>query len=147
MLLWPTRFHEPLEGLNSSLSQSALRVMAAKIFPDRANYTFCETFLFLSKAGFSSHNFGSRYASKSIKGSQNAHYRLVSKKNWAKKWLIRLAPRARHNWPKTRKHAPSMTTARKPQTQNEIFFLIWARRRAESAEGLNSSLAQSAGEL
>jgi len=34
---------------------------------------------------------------------------------------------------------------RKPKTK--FFFLIWARRRAESAEGLNSSLAQSAGEL
>jgi len=39
-------------------------------------------------------------------------------------------------------------TPRKSQTQNEkIFFSIWSSRLAESIEGFNSSLAQSAGEL
>jgi len=38
-------------------------------------------------------------------------------------------------------------TSRKPQIQSEKFFLISTRRLAESVEGLNSSLAQSPGEL
>jgi len=36
---------------------------------------------------------------------------------------------------------------REPQTQNENFFSISSIRLAESVEGLNSSLPQSAGEL
>jgi len=37
---------------------------------------------------------------------------------------------------------------RKPQNQNETKFCsIWTRRLVESVEGLNSSLAQSSGEL
>jgi len=38
-------------------------------------------------------------------------------------------------------------TPRNPQIQNENFFLICGLRLAESVEGLNSSLAQSPGEL
>ena len=38
-------------------------------------------------------------------------------------------------------------TQRKPHTQSKnFFFSIWTRRPAESAEGLNSSIAQSAGQ-
>jgi len=40
------------------------------------------------------HNFGSKYARKSIKGSKDAEFRLVSKKSWSNKWLIGLASRA-----------------------------------------------------
>jgi len=36
-----------------------------------ANITLCETFLFSSKPGFLSYNFGSRYASRSAKGSED----------------------------------------------------------------------------
>jgi len=45
-----------------------------------ANDTFCLTFLFLSKMGFLSHNFGSRYASKPINNSKDTDYSLVYKK-------------------------------------------------------------------
>jgi len=51
---------------------------------------------------------------------------------------------------KIRKNTPVFDAPpRKTQTQNEInfFFSIWTTRLAESVEGLNSSLAQSPGEL
>jgi len=66
-----------LEGLNSSLAQSAAELWLAKVWPQMANITFSETFLFLSKSGFFRHNFGS---SNSIKGSKDADHSLVSKK-------------------------------------------------------------------
>jgi len=43
---------------------------------------------------FLGHNFGSRHARRSIKGSIDVAYRLVSKQNLIKKRLIELAPRA-----------------------------------------------------
>jgi len=50
---------------------------------------------------------------------------------------------------KKRKNTPTCgVPPREPQTENEKrFFSISTRRLAESAEGLNSSLAQSPGEL
>jgi len=71
---------QDFEGLNSSLAQSAAELWLTRAWPEIANVTFCETFLCLSKTGFLSHNFGSRYASKSIKGSKHADQSLVSKK-------------------------------------------------------------------
>jgi len=65
-------------GLNSSLAQSTAELWLTKVWPEMANDTFCVTFLFLSKMFFS-HNFGSRYASKPIKGSKDADYNLVCK--------------------------------------------------------------------
>ena len=64
-----TRHHESLQGLNSSLAQSAAKLWLAKIGPEMANSTFCETFQFLSKTGFLTHNSASRYARMSIKSS------------------------------------------------------------------------------
>jgi len=40
------------EGLNSSLAQSAAQLWLAEFCPERANYTFFETFSVLSKTGF-----------------------------------------------------------------------------------------------
>jgi len=70
--------------LNRSLAQSAADVWLTKVWPEMANYTFCETFQFLSKTGFLSLNSGSRYAKKSIKGSKDADFGLVSKLNQVK---------------------------------------------------------------
>jgi len=81
-----TRCHESLQGLNSSLAQSAAKLQLAKVGPEVANYTFCETFRFLSKTGFLSHNSASRYARKSIKGSKDADFGLVQKKNLSQKY-------------------------------------------------------------
>jgi len=71
--------------LNSSLTQSAAELLLAKICPERANYVFCETFWILSKTGFLSHNFGSRYTSKSVKGSKDVDHSLVPKKTLSQK--------------------------------------------------------------
>ena len=54
--------------LNSSLAQSAAELWPAKVCP-----------------GFLAHNFGYRYASKSIKGSIDADFDLVFKKTLSQK--------------------------------------------------------------
>jgi len=74
-----------VEGLNSSLAQSAAKQWLAKVCPERTNYTFHETFSFLSKAEFLNHNFGSRYATKSIKSSEDSDDSLVSNKSLIQK--------------------------------------------------------------
>jgi len=115
-----------------------------------ANVTFCVTFLFLSRIGFLSHNFGYRYARRLNKGSKDADFSLVSKKNLSQKWLVGLATRARQSWPKIRKHPHLRRSHREPQTQNWkklLFFSTETKRLPESIEGLNSSLALAAGDL
>jgi len=51
----------------------------AKICPERANHTFCETFFFLLKTGYLSHCCVPRYARKQIKGFKDSDDSLVSK--------------------------------------------------------------------
>jgi len=68
-----TRF----EQLSSSI---CCRVMAGQICPERANCAFSEKFWIRRKTGFLTHNFGYRYASKSIKGSVDADFDLVFNK-------------------------------------------------------------------
>ena len=69
---------------------------------------------------FMAHNFGSRYARKSIKRSKDADHSLVSKQNWAKKRLIGLAPRAWWSWQKKRKNTHHLLCLpREPQIKNE----------------------------
>jgi len=41
-----------LEGLDSSLAQSAAQLWLAKVYPERANYTFFETLDFVKNRGF-----------------------------------------------------------------------------------------------
>jgi len=43
------RLPKPIDGLNSSMTQSAAKLWLAKIFPERTNHTFYVTFLFLLK--------------------------------------------------------------------------------------------------
>jgi len=71
--------------LNSSLAQSAAELWLAKVFPERANYAFSERFVIFPKTGFLSHNFGYRYASKSIKDSFDADFDLVYNTNLSQK--------------------------------------------------------------
>ena len=102
----------------------------------------------LSRMGFLSHNFGSRYASKPIKDSKDMDCNLVSKKSWAKKWLIELDHRARYTSPKRWKHAPLWHhPQRTPNQKQKKFSSIWTRRLADSADGLNASLTQPTGKL
>jgi len=72
------------------------------------------------------HNFGSRYARKSIKGSKDADHSVVSKKRRAKKWLIGLAPRDRYSWPKGRENIPPLWrhSHRTPNPKRNFFFSL-----------------------
>jgi len=65
---------------NSSLAQCAAEWWLTKICPKRANYAFSEKFWIRPKSGFLTHNFGYRYASKSIQGSIDADVDLVFNK-------------------------------------------------------------------
>jgi len=67
---------EGLEGLKSSLAQSA-----AQLWPKLALRGHIIPFFNFVKTGFLSHNFGSRYARKSTKGSKNADFSLDSKQD------------------------------------------------------------------
>jgi len=120
-----------------------------RVCPERANYTFYETFRILSKTGFLSCNFGSRYASKSIKGSKDADFDLVSKTTLSQKMAHWIGAQGQVKLSKNVKTSPHYDiTPRKPQIQNEKkLFSISTRRLAESVECLNISLVQSAGEL
>jgi len=71
--------------LNSSLAQSAAELWPVKVCPKRANYAFSEKFGIRPKTGFLAHNFGYRYASKSIKGSIDANFDLVFNKTFSQK--------------------------------------------------------------
>jgi len=92
------------------------------------------------------HNFGYRYASKSIQGSKDAEFDLVfnktlSQKNGSMGWGPGLA--------KISKTCLLCDVSpRNPPTKNEkSFFSILSTRLAESVDGLDSSLAKSPGEL
>jgi len=80
-----TRRHQSLQSSNSSLAQSAAELWLAKVCPKRANYAFSEKFWISSRTGFLTHNFGYRYASKSIKGSLDADVDLVFNKTLSQK--------------------------------------------------------------
>jgi len=100
------------------------------------------------KTGFLAHNFGYRYANKSIKGSIDADFDLVFNKTESKEWVNRLGPRAGQRRPKFQKHLHfGRSHQRTPHRKWKTFFSISTRRLAESVEGLNSSLALAAGEL
>ena len=84
-LLKTIRRHQSLQGLNSSLAQSAAELYLAKVFPEREKHAFFETFWYLPKTVFLTHNFGYRYARRSIQGSLDADFGLVYKKTLIQK--------------------------------------------------------------
>ena len=96
--------------------------------------------------GFFGHNFGYSYARKSFKGSKDADFGLVSE-------IILSHNTGPMGWGPgpgkgSQKHPHLWRSPRKPPTENKkCFFSILTTRLAESVEGLNSSLAQSPGEL
>ena len=59
--------------------------MVGQICPERANYAFSEKFWIRPKTGFLTHNFGYRYASKSIQGSIDKVFDLVFNKTLSQK--------------------------------------------------------------
>jgi len=83
----PTKFNytTPLviTGFEKLSSSICWQVMAGQSYPERANYAFSEKFWIRPKTGFMTHNFGYRYASKSIKGSIDADFDLVFNKTWS----------------------------------------------------------------
>jgi len=89
------------------------------------------------------HNFGYRYARKSFKGSKDAEFGLVSAKTLSQN-------HGPMGWgPEPGKGGKNTPTCGVPpeNPKPKKLFLISSRRLAESVEGLNSSLAQSPGEL
>jgi len=95
---------------------------------------------------FFGHNFGYRYARKSFKGSNHADFGLVSKtilshNNGPMGWGPgpgKGSQKHLHLW---------RSTPKTPHRKRKYFFSISSTRLAESVEGLDSSLAQTPGEL
>jgi len=134
-----------LQGLNNSLAQSAAELWLAKVCPGRANHAFTEKFWIRPNAGFLTHNFGHRYASKSIKGPIDTDFDLVYKKTLSQKsgsmgWGPGPAKRRQNfqNMPSLWRHH------QKAPTESENFFFdidyktCWIRRWFEQ---LSSSMA------
>jgi len=97
--------------------------------------------------GFLGHNFGSRHAIRSSKGSIDAGDHLVSNKSL--KLLVHwIGVQGPSKLVKNTKqpHFASLSQAN-PSPKSKIFFLIEPRRLAASVEGLNNSLAIAASEL
>jgi len=94
------------------------------------------------------HNFGSRYARKPTKGSNDSDDSLVYKTSLSQKIGIldwRLGPsKVGH---KNAKTPPLVTSPRDVPRTEKFFFSVGTRRQAEQVEGLNTSLAAAAGEL
>jgi len=99
--------------------------------------------------GFLGHNFGPRHARRSSKSSIDAEDRLVSKTSLSQNfgpWDWRPGPvkigQKTENTP-TLRASPRRT----PYPNQKIFFLTEPRRLSASVEGLNTSVAEAAGEL
>jgi len=143
------RRHESFEGSYSSLASSSgelSRVIASYCSRQWEIHAFSE---FGGKMGFLDHNFGSRHARRSNKGSIDAGDHLVSKKSLSQNfgpldWRpgpVKVGQKTQ-NTPILRA-SPRWT----PHPNHKIFFLIESRRLAASVEGLNNSLAIATGEL
>ena len=104
---------------------------------------------FLPNFWFLSHNFCSKYVRKSINGSKFSDNSQVSKKNFEPKIACWVCAKGKvTSVRKARKPSPIMTSPTrmsKPKSKN--FLKIQTRRFPEYVDGLNSYLAQSAGEL
>ena len=99
--------------------------------------------------GFSGHNFVSRHARKSNKGSIDAGDHLVSKQSLSQNFSpLDWRPGPVKVGQKTQ-NTPTLRASprRTPYPNQNIVFLIEPRRLVASLEGLNNSLAIAAGEL
>ena len=94
-----------------------------------------------------SYNFRSRYARKSFKGSNDADFGLVSKKIFSQNnGPMGCGPGPGKGGQKKQKQ-PHLQRSPQQTPNRKSFFSISSRRLAESEDGLDSSLAQSGGEL
>ena len=99
--------------------------------------------------GFLGHNFGSRHARRSSKGSIDADYCLVSKTSLRQNF-------SSWNWRPGRvkvgqktENTPTLRASprRTPHPNQKMFFLIEPRRLFASVEGSNTSLAAAGAKL
>ena len=124
------------------------RVIANRTCRQWETHAFSAIFWFWGKLGFFGHNFGSRHARRSIKGSIDADDHLVSKKILSHEMAHWIAPRASQNWWKIKKHPHFVRSSQEnSKSKSKKYFLIETRQLAASVEGLNTSLATAAGEL
>jgi len=94
------------------------------------------------------HNFGYRYAREPFKGSKDADFCLVSKKNLSQKnGSIGRGPGPGKDGQKNAKTLPLVTFTPANAIQNKFCFSMSTRRLSESVEVLNSFLALAAGDL
>jgi len=104
---------------------------------------------FFTNFAFLDYKFRYRYVRNPTTGSKDSDDSLVSKKKLDPKiCLIGLATRVGWRWRKRGKNASTCDDPhREPKPKTKVFFSILTRRLAESVDGLNSSLAESVGEL
>ena len=150
MFFFILNYTKPLviTGFEQLSSSICCRVRPAKVWPERANYAFSEKLGIRPKTGFLAHIIGHRYASKSIKGSIDANFHLdfnkhLCQKNGSMGW----GPGPAKCGLLFQNMSFCDISSRKPPPKQKIVFSILTTRLAESVEGLNSSLAQSPGEL
>ena len=117
-----------ITGFEQLSSSICCRVIwLAKIFHERANYTFSEKFWIRPKTGFLTHNFDYRYASESIQGSRDADFDLVFNKTLSQKsGSMGWGPGPAKCGQNLKKHAFFVTSPPEipPKTKN-VFFRFW----------------------
>ena len=74
-----------ITGFEQLSSSICCRVIAGQTFPEREKYAFFETFWIFETFWLLTHNFGYRYASRSIKSSIDTDFGLVFKKTLIQK--------------------------------------------------------------
>jgi len=97
---------------------------------------------------FLSHNSGSRYARRSIKGSEDADDGLVSTTILNQKIFHWLGAQGQAKFVKIQKHALFVTSPREnPKHKSNYFFSKQTRRLSECSDGLNNSQAIAAADI
>ena len=131
------------EQLSSSIRWRVMAIWKRGVFQPKLGFVGAEIFtnfvLFV-------HNFDYIYARKSFKGSKDADFGLVSEKilshnNVPMSWgpgPSKGSQKHSHMW---------RSPPKKNHRKRKIFFFRFRLQASESVEGLNSSLAQSPGEL
>ena len=136
-----------LERLTSSSCWRVMTIYNMGVMHPRLAFVGVEI---LTNFCFLGHSFGSRHARKPIKGCKDSDNSLISKKTWAKKlahwnWIgaqgrVKLAI-------KTQNHPYLWRSPKRTPNPKLNFFSVETTSRAESVDGLNTSLALAAGEL
>ena len=134
------------EQLSSSI---CCQLWLANVCPARANYAFSEKFWIRPKTRFLTHNFGYRYASRSIQGSIDVDSDLVLNKSLSQKSGSMSWGPGPAKGGKNFQNMPSLwcDLQKSPHRKRKTFFFDFEYNITESLDDLDSSLAQSPGEL